>query len=122
MLQFVPKPAFCIHTAIALPLGSMVTAGATASPTLDSIGCTPPQEFEFTVYRFAKMCPDSAHTATASPAGSMATFAEVMERDNPADICSGLPHTRTAPKYWAAQTLSCPLTPIPYCCRHTAIG
>src|SRR4029453_16618232 len=120
MLYAVKPPVFCIQTAIALPLVSMVTAGATASPRLDSISSAAPQEFELAVYRPPPVVANSGQTALALPGGSPATLGEEMLSDNPSEICRGVLHVPSAPAV-AAQTLMVPAG-TPSCCRHTATG
>src|SRR5262249_25440866 len=129
MLKGGKRPASCVHTTIALPPASMVTAGATAVAILDTSSSAAPQEFELAVYRLAQMLlvtptggntiDSSAHTAVALPAGSPATLTEEMLNDNQSEICWGVLHVPNALAV-AAQTLMVPAGTS--CCRHTATG
>src|SRR5262245_64036015 len=116
MLKGGKRPVSCMHTRIALPPASMVTAGATTVATLDTSSSAAPQEFELAVYRLAQMLPvtppgvtndSSAHTAVALPAGSPATFAEEMLSDDSSEIRRGVLHVPNALAV-AAQTLMSP--------------
>src|SRR5262245_14480883 len=128
MLKGGKRPASCVHTRIALPPESMVTAGATAVARLDTSSSAAPQEFELAVYRLAQMLlvtptggntiDSSAHTAVALPAGSPATLAEEMSNDNQSEICCGVLHVPHGLAV-AAQTL---MVPAASRCRHTATG